>query len=389
MKKYTINNNDYELKTSIDDINLYEYNLLINILKVKEQDLSRNDNLYTVNNELITENIKYLDRNSENFIISQYETILNVLSDIPIDIILELKNNIINPLTEQETNLLSYLINSIDFNNIISKDSYDILKNDRLFKINYGKIDYSFPTINTITFGEMVEIDTLLNLPLNIPYSRNTDDLKLFYDFLNINRDIKYKLDYSLLIGTSILINDINNIEVYLKEPLNANLTRNVEYEDYNQLKTLFKSPSKLLGNHNVKSGLVIYKNKNTYSFDNKSVLFRLSLVSELPAKDNIKLVQYINNELNALRGSFKFIYEGLDAPQSEPIGINMRKHFERFAFKDTFISLVSATNTPFNSVKGTYYGVKEALAIDVLDYLNVKKSKDNAEYSDYKLKSN
>lgn len=105
--------------------------------------------------------------------------------------------------------------------------------------------------------------------------------------------------------------------------------------------------------------------------------------VLNLPAKIFIPLYMYLLDEVKKFKGYFKYLFE-LDLP-GYPSGKNMREHYKRFKWEDTIATL--AETPVFNSPKGTLHGVRTARAAEVLEYLNLKRSKNSAEYVDSKFK--
>lgn len=85
--------------------------------------------------------------------------------------------------------------------------------------------------------------------------------------------------------------------------------------------------------------------------------------------------------EMHEIRDSYKFVYSNEESDSE--VGINTQEHFQRFNWEDVTISV--AESQVFNSPKGTLYAVRNESVLEVLDYLNVKRSRDLATYKDEK----
>jgi len=105
--------------------------------------------------------------------------------------------------------------------------------------------------------------------------------------------------------------------------------------------------------------------------------------LSSLPAKGNVVTIMQIITDMKPMRDAHPFIYT---VSVGEAVSKHMKAHYERMKWEDTIVSL--AQINVFNSDEGTLKGVRNANVLDVLQYLNVKKSRDTAEYLDSKQKN-
>ena len=110
----------------------------------------------------------------------------------------------------------------------------------------------------------------------------------------------------------------------------------------------------------------------------------KVGLLTNAPAKGSVNYINKFFKELNALKASFPVVFEGTGVTgEKSP---NMDKHFDTFKWEEIVRSL--ATGEPvFNSSKGTLYAVRNANALEVLEYLNIQKAYQAAEYKDMKLR--
>lgn len=108
------------------------------------------------------------------------------------------------------------------------------------------------------------------------------------------------------------------------------------------------------------------------------------SFVEDLPCTVGAALLISILNDLKIIRTKYPFIF--MPDANDSIVGVHIQKHYDMFQWDDTIFSL--ADTMAFNSPKGTVHGVRYANIHDVLDYLNWKRSKMEAEYKDIKSKN-
>jgi hypothetical protein len=112
----------------------------------------------------------------------------------------------------------------------------------------------------------------------------------------------------------------------------------------------------------------------------------RLELFGNEPAKGYVSSLLNFLNEMSLVRENYKFLYGG-ESTGSDADSPNQKAHADRFKWEEVIRSL--AETQVFNSPTGTLNGVRTANTLDVLDYLNVKRSKDIAESKDFKAREN
>lgn len=111
--------------------------------------------------------------------------------------------------------------------------------------------------------------------------------------------------------------------------------------------------------------------------FEQKMMVF-----DRVEAKGNAAILDSILDEVYKIRDDYKFIYGSSDDDEDgEPAGRNIMEHHNRFKWEDVIVS-VAETNM-FTSDRGNLWAVRNAHTLDVLDYLNIKRSRENAEYKD------
>lgn len=111
----------------------------------------------------------------------------------------------------------------------------------------------------------------------------------------------------------------------------------------------------------------------------------KIEIVSNLPAREYAPVINGIQNTMDWIRSCYKYVYgESEESDPSDYKTPNIQEHSERFGWQEVIASL--AEKNVFNDPKGTLYGVRNADTLDVLEYLNVLRSKQQAEHKDFKL---
>lgn len=111
----------------------------------------------------------------------------------------------------------------------------------------------------------------------------------------------------------------------------------------------------------------------------------KIAVVENLNAAEYAPVINWIQNNMNWVRSSFPFVYgTEEDYEMSDYKSPNMDDHCQKFGWQHTINTL--AETPVFNSDKGTLYGVRNADMLSVLEYLNILRSKQQAEHKDFKL---
>lgn len=101
-------------------------------------------------------------------------------------------------------------------------------------------------------------------------------------------------------------------------------------------------------------------------------------------ASDYMGVLYDYFNDITTIKGMYQFVF-GDYGDDGTPAGKEISEHLKRFKWEDTIVSLANNPAPIFNHSKGTLYGVRNANCFDVIDYLNVKTSRDIAEKADSK----
>lgn len=261
-------------------------------------------------------------------------------------------------------------------------------------------------SIDDISLGQYVEIMTILarrewkeigKLALSdeilkdiVEVGKESDEFKLerHIDLLCVVSDIPkdlYKEFPSLvdeiiqLVDWKSLMNDesktVDDLEIYevkykVVRPSNGTFQQWCDFEN-------FVSDNPLI------AFLVYLSDGSEYNryhpdFETKMIAF-----SRVEAKGNAAILDSILDEVHKIRDEYKFVYGDADDDDNdgEPIGANIEQHYNRFKWEDVIVNI--AETNMFTSNKGNLYAVRNANTLDVLDYLNIKRSRDRAEYKD------
>jgi hypothetical protein len=104
-----------------------------------------------------------------------------------------------------------------------------------------------------------------------------------------------------------------------------------------------------------------------------------IKFINNSKAIDYIPYIKYIYEYVYAIRNRYTNIYN------SESFGgfscENMKIHLDKFKWEDTIITI--AESNLFNGPEGSLKAVRDAKALNVLDYLEIKTHKNKAEYLD------
>lgn len=197
-------------------------------------------------------------------------------------------------------------------------------------------------------------------------------DKDLFVNYPSLVEIVEPLVDWSGIFNDKTPI--IQEIEVYEQKfkvirPSLAEFQRWCDFEN-------FVSDNPLIA-------FVVYLDNGTQynryhpDFDTKMMMF-----SRMEAKGNAALLDYILDEVHQIRDSYKFVYGTTgDDEDGEPAGASITEHHNRFKWEDVIVSI--AETNMFTSDRGNLYAVRNANTLDVLDYLNIKRSRELAEYKD------
>lgn len=196
-------------------------------------------------------------------------------------------------------------------------------------------------------------------------------DKQLYLDFPSLVDIVEPLIDWNGLFNDNSNVSE--EVEIYEEKyrvikPSEAEFQRWCDFEN-------FVSDNPLIA-------FVVYldsgKPYNRYhpDFEQKMLAF-----SRVDAKGNAAILDSILDEVHKIRDEYKFVYGAADDEEGEPAGANITEHHNRFKWEDVIVS-VAETNM-FTSSKGNLWAVRNANTLDVLDYLNIKRSRENAEYKD------
>lgn len=134
------------------------------------------------------------------------------------------------------------------------------------------------------------------------------------------------------------------------------------------------------LANINLATGLLVYlSNGKRYNRFHPDFDIKMQALLRSPARGLVSILNSLREEAGQIRDNYKFVYS------QEELGVqtgrHTQEHYERFNWEDVIVSI--AESPVFNSRRGTIYAVRNENVLEVLDYLNIKRSRDIAEYKD------
>lgn len=363
--QFTFNNQQYYLKTDINDIEhpitLLDYCKILDIFRQRERNPEFDEQYKSIDLDNLKEDDKlkvlssqqeeYIEvgNESEAFKMKRYEDLFLLLSNVPESVMKQMQEQFID---YNFTSVFQILMQSIK--NITKDDSSNITKiQTKLFNIPDHSLKnryYSYPDLDTISFEQWCNIETL---------GRSNS--------VNPNDTTTIAIAASLLTPIESLdVFDTNGQLIYFDS-----IQAKIEYfktTDINRVNTKLKNAT-----------------NTTNPFKSNSINSNLRLVSASPASSNLSLIDCIKNDIEFIRSSFKGLYS---SSGGDKVGKNTQTYLEGVGWFDTIISLANNPSPIFNSPTGTLDAVKQRNALDVLNYLNIKKQKDDAEYKDWKVKN-
>jgi hypothetical protein len=259
-----------------------------------------------------------------------------------------------------------------------------------------GTVFVVFPNLETMSFREYIHAQKIRSKPIIREEKYNGKILKRELKWEEANEDERVNKiselcaalsdipkdyfaefdDLRNLVGSWIDL-DISKIEPNPK--LGKYLVRDFDYWTFGQFADFMDNNRKDPCN-----GFIVALSQGNKKYDpfqpdykEKSLLFDQPAIQALPS------YLYLQSNLRAYYEFFPFLFK-LEA-KGEKASAYMQKHYELFGWQDTVITL--AETNAFSSPKGTMHGVKTARAYDVLSYLDIKRSKENALYLEQKDK--
>jgi hypothetical protein len=357
---FTFNGQDYYLKTDIDDtqhvLTLNDYCNILGIFSRRERNPEFDENIIkegmvvtesTALEVVSTHKEAYIDigKESEEFKIKRFEDLFLALSNVPYGVMKLMQEQMVD---YNYTSVFQVLMTSIK--NITKDESTDLPI--KLFNIPNTNKYYSYPDLDRISFEQWCNIETF-----GRPTKANPKDTTIIGIAASLLTPIE-SLDVLDMYGQVIEFDSIQSKLEYFK-------TTHIN-----------KVITKLKNSTNI-----------TNPYSGRNIQAYIKLLSGVPVKSNLTLIEYIKKDIDTIRNSFKGLYMSSNTG-GEKVGENTQTYLEGVGWFDTIISLANNPSPIFNSPTGTLDAVKQRNAFDVLNYLNIKKQKDDAEYKDWKVKN-
>lgn len=355
---FTYNGQEYYLKTDVDDtehiITLNDYCNILDIFYRRERNPLFDENIIkegdvvtenkalevigTVKNEYID-----IDKESEEFKFKRLEDLFLTLSNVPYDVMKQMQTQYVD---YNHTSVFQVLMSSIKN---ITKDSSEELP-IKLFNIPNSNKYYSYPDLDTISFEQWCNIETIGKPTTTKPK------------------------DTSIIGIAASILTPIESLDVF---DMNGQL---INFDSIQSKLEYFKTTHISKVNTKLKDTTSI-----SNSYNSKNVQNNIKLLSGVPLKNNLTMIESIKKDIDFIRGSFKVLYT---SSGGEKVGINTQTYLEDVGWFDTIISLANNPSPIFNCPTGTLDAVKQRNLFDVLNYLVIKKQKDDSEYKDWKVKN-
>lgn len=118
-----------------------------------------------------------------------------------------------------------------------------------------------------------------------------------------------------------------------------------------------------------------------SYDYFNNDLQYKIKCLYGLKAKQWMSTVLSMFKEINKVRDSYYFVYNADYGNQSGYSNNAMKEHYKHFNWHDVIVQLTDSN--AFNGPTGTLEAVRNANALNVLWYLNIKRSREAAESKD------
>ena len=273
-------------------------------------------------------------------------------------------------------------------------------------KIIVQGIEYNIrQTIDDLTFGEycrLIQITTRRERVLDMTTNDGEEiwedvevgkESQLFLDkkeidFLSIITEIPTELYEEFPQLKEIIFNETGDLFADDSEPMEFITLNGVDYTYPELIDWTFQEwcdmegAVQMIKDHTIIFPLttIIRQAGRRYNRFHPDFQGKRQMLEALPAKGLVATVMQIINEMKPMREAHPYIYK---ASYGEDAGRYLKQHLEVVKWEDTIVQL--AQSNVFNSPSGTLNGVRIANVLEVLQYLNVKKGRDMAEYLDSK----
>jgi hypothetical protein len=205
--------------------------------------------------------------------------------------------------------------------------------------------------------------------------------LKIVTSFCNIPEEY-YKSYVGLLETILELIPDINNIDSVVYKSIKLD---DDEYIISDLTKISFMEWCDIESYHVIDKlapiCIMLRLEGTSYDYFNNDLQYKLKCLYGLKAKKWMSTILSMFNEINKVRQSYYFVYNADYGSSEGYINNALKEHYKRFNWHDVIVQLTDSN--AFNGPTGTLDAIRNAKALDVLWYLNIKRSREAAESKD------
>lgn len=198
--------------------------------------------------------------------------------------------------------------------------------------------------------------------------------VELFTTFPSLTDELAQLVDWKdLMNDTSKPANELEAYEVMFKK-INIGDCTFQQWCDFENF----------IGENMLIAFVVFLSNGKPYNRFHPDFEEKMMMFSRIPARGNAATLQSILDEIYKIRDDYRYVYSTEEVLTGEN-NYHTEEHHKLFKWEDVIVSI--AETPMFTSEKGNLWAVRNANVLEVLDYLNIKRSKDLAELKDFKAK--
>lgn len=126
---------------------------------------------------------------------------------------------------------------------------------------------------------------------------------------------------------------------------------------------------------------ILIMEKGKTYDYFNNDLNAKVKALYRLKAKEYMATIINIFSTIRQLRDSYYFVYNADYGQVSGYTSNGMKEHYKHFKWQDVVVTV--AESGMFNGPTGPLHATRNANVLEVLYYLNIKRSREAAESRD------
>lgn len=126
---------------------------------------------------------------------------------------------------------------------------------------------------------------------------------------------------------------------------------------------------------------ILIMEKGSSYDYFNNDIHAKIKALYRLKASEYMATIIHIFSTIRQLRDSYYFVYNADYGQVSGYTNNGMKEHYKHFKWQDVVVTV--AESGVFNGPLGSLHATRNANVLEVLYYLNIKRSREAAESRD------